>query len=50
MNVNALENNPDWKWYLLFTSALLGVTILVWLLFKIFEVSLSICYYLELAN
>lgn len=26
MNVNALENNPDWRWYLLFAGASFLVT------------------------
>ncbi|KAJ3536429.1 hypothetical protein NM208_g6716 [Fusarium decemcellulare] len=34
MNANVLENNPDWRWYLLFLGSLLLVTIVGWLFFK----------------
>ncbi|KAJ5892177.1 ankyrin [Penicillium subrubescens] len=30
MNVNALQNNPDWKWYLLFCAGLLMFTYALW--------------------
>lgn len=39
MNVNILENNPDWHWYLLFLSMLLLLTLIAWLFFKYTEVS-----------
>jgi hypothetical protein len=38
MNVNILENNPDWRWYLLFGGGCLILTVSVWLLFKYGEV------------
>lgn len=38
MNVNILENNPDWRWYLLLLGTLLLLTIAVWLLFKYVKV------------
>jgi hypothetical protein len=34
MNVDILATNPDWRWYVLFGSATLTITILGWLLFK----------------
>lgn len=34
MNVNILENNPDWRRYLLVVGTILLLTISVWLLFK----------------
>jgi hypothetical protein len=34
MNVNILASNPDWRWYVLFVSMTLAITILGWLLFK----------------
>lgn len=34
MNVNILASNPDWRWYLLFVSMTLVITIVSWLLFK----------------
>ncbi|OAL48910.1 hypothetical protein IQ07DRAFT_65667 [Pyrenochaeta sp. DS3sAY3a] len=39
MNVNVLENNPDWRWFMLFLGCLLIVTVVVWLLFKYGQVS-----------
>lgn len=41
MNVNILENNPDWRWFMLFLGCLLIVTVVVWLLFKYGQVSNS---------
>ena len=38
MNVDILEKNPDWRWYLLFSGGCLTLTVLVWLLFKYSEV------------
>ncbi|KAF2997583.1 hypothetical protein E8E13_002417 [Curvularia kusanoi] len=34
MNVDILASNPDWRWYILFVSIILAITILGWLLFK----------------
>lgn len=34
MNVDILESNPDWRWYLLFGGGCLTLTVLVWLIFK----------------
>lgn len=34
MNVNILEDGPDWRWYLLFLGVVQIVTISGWLLFK----------------
>ncbi|OAF98488.1 ankyrin, partial [Paraphaeosphaeria sporulosa] len=32
MNVDILQSNPDWRWYLLFSGGCLILTVLVWLL------------------
>ncbi|KAF4441559.1 ankyrin, partial [Fusarium albosuccineum] len=37
MNVDILEDNPDWRWYLLFVGSLLLLTIVGWLFFKYFQ-------------
>jgi len=34
MNVNILQNYPDWRWYILFGGGFLLITFLAWLLFK----------------
>ena len=34
MNVDILESNPDWRWYLLFGGGSLMLTVIVWLVFK----------------
>jgi hypothetical protein len=34
MNVDILETNPDWRWYILFGGTFLILTIIGWLLFK----------------
>jgi hypothetical protein len=39
MNVDILEGNPDWRWYLLFMGSFLLLTIAGWLFFKYFEVN-----------
>ncbi|EWY83037.1 hypothetical protein FOYG_15113 [Fusarium oxysporum NRRL 32931] len=38
MNVDILENNPDWRWYLLFMGSLLVLTTIGWLFFKYLKV------------
>jgi hypothetical protein len=43
MNVDILESNPDWRWYLLFGGGCLALTALVWLLFKLVWVRLAPC-------
>jgi hypothetical protein len=39
MNVNLLQNNPDWRWYILFVAVLLLLTLTGWLVFKYNPVS-----------
>lgn len=39
MNVDILESNPDWRWYLLFGGGCLALTVLVWLFAKHGDVS-----------
>lgn len=39
MNVNLLENNPTWLWYLLFAGVVFTLTMFGWLLFKFIKVS-----------
>ncbi|OAL45449.1 hypothetical protein IQ07DRAFT_548142 [Pyrenochaeta sp. DS3sAY3a] len=34
MNVNILESNPDWRWFILVVTVLLVTSISIWLLFK----------------
>lgn len=41
MNVDILESNPDWRWYLLFGGGCLSLTGFVWLLAKYGQVSVS---------
>jgi H+/Cl- antiporter ClcA len=36
MNVNVLKNNPPWWWYLVFMFGTLGLTLVVWIVFKKF--------------
>lgn len=43
MNINLLENNPDWRWYLLVGEMCLVSTIVGWLVFKFTSVRLF-CY------
>ena len=38
MNVNLLEDNPDWKWYLLFAGGLMLLTLIGWLMSKHYPV------------
>lgn len=38
MNVDILESNPDWRWYLLLSGACLTLTVVAWLLSKYCEV------------
>ncbi|KIL88327.1 hypothetical protein FAVG1_08406 [Fusarium avenaceum] len=38
MNVDILESNPDWRWYLLFMGSVLFLTTAGWLFVKYFEV------------
>jgi hypothetical protein len=38
MNVDILQSNPDWRWYLLFSGGCLILTVLVWLLSRHGEV------------
>lgn len=39
MNVNLLENNPDWRWYLAIGALFLLLTVAIWIIFKAFSVS-----------
>jgi hypothetical protein len=41
MNVDILESNPDWRWYLPFMGSFLFLTIAGWLFFKYFKVTQS---------
>ncbi|CVL09207.1 uncharacterized protein FMAN_15451 [Fusarium mangiferae] len=50
MNVNILENNPDWRWYLLFVGTTLLLTIAVWLSFKYVKVEVEIWKYFNQWN
>ncbi|PWY65547.1 hypothetical protein BO83DRAFT_121211 [Aspergillus eucalypticola CBS 122712] len=34
MNVNLLDDNPDWRWYLVLGGASLLFTVIMWALFK----------------
>lgn len=42
MNVDILESNPDWRWYLLFMGSFLFLTTAGWLFAKYFEVTWSV--------
>lgn len=42
MNVDILESNPDWRWYLLFMGSVLFLTTAGWLFVKYFEVTWSL--------
>lgn len=39
MNVNILENNPDWKWYLIIGASSLLLTVALWVMLKFISVS-----------
>lgn len=34
MNVNVLKDNPEWWWFVIVSSIVLALTIVVWLGFK----------------
>jgi drug/metabolite transporter (DMT)-like permease len=34
MNVNLLQDNPDWRWYILFGVLSLVITAILWLISK----------------
>lgn len=34
MNVNLVENNPDWWWYVVISGPVFAIVILAWLMFK----------------
>lgn len=38
MNVNLLQSNPDWRWYLLFAGSSLVLTGALWMASKFFPV------------
>ena len=42
MNINLLEDNPSWWWYLPLLGAILALTLVGWLLFKYNPVRLFI--------
>lgn len=50
MNVNILENNPDWRWYLPFVASSLILSIIGWLVFKYNPVSHLALIYVLLTN
>lgn len=41
MNIDLLENNPSWWWYLPFLGVVMALTVGGWLLFKHNPVGLS---------
>jgi hypothetical protein len=48
MNVDVLESNPDWRWFLLFGGSCITLTVLVWVIFKygrlcVFDIREFIC-------
>jgi hypothetical protein len=45
MNVNLLQNNPDWKWYLLFGGLSLILTGALWMGSKLFPVRTTVLNY-----
>jgi hypothetical protein len=49
MNVDILESNPDWRWYLLFGGGCLALTVIVWLVFKYGQVCRPVVQELPLA-
>ncbi|KAK1963978.1 hypothetical protein LY78DRAFT_659816 [Colletotrichum sublineola] len=38
MNVDILQDNPDWRWYILLGGVFLILTVLGWLFFKFVQV------------
>lgn len=34
MNVNVLDRNPSWLWYIAFSLPMMTILILVWIIFK----------------
>jgi Mg2+ and Co2+ transporter CorA len=44
MNVNVLASNPSWWWYIVVATVILGLTVIIWMIFKRFRgVGLSRC-------
>lgn len=39
MNVNVLETNPDWRWYVLIGAGSLILTMIIWIVLGYFDVS-----------
>jgi hypothetical protein len=37
MNVNVLASNPPWWWYIVFATVILGLTVVIWIIFKRFR-------------
>lgn len=47
MNVDILENNPNWRWFLLFAGGALVITFIVWLITKYINVCYTLCWELS---
>lgn len=45
MNVNLLQDNPDWRWYILFGGLTLVFTAALWLITKCIPVGILAPYY-----
>lgn len=41
MNVNLIEDNPDWRWYLLFAGGFLVLSLFGWIFTKRYSVSVQ---------
>lgn len=42
MNVNLLQDNPDWRWYILFGCVSLVITGVLWLISKCIPVRIPV--------
>ena len=45
MNVDLLQDNPDWRWYILFACASVVITGITWLISKCSPVSIVVLDY-----
>jgi hypothetical protein len=41
MNVNIVKDNADWRWFVVFGGSALTLTMITWLIFKYFNVSVG---------
>lgn len=47
MNVNLLQDSPDWRWYILFGTLSLVMTVAVWVISKCVPVSIVVSEHIK---